>query len=179
MDRNTQKLHDQVNQAIIRCRRVYSMWAKENQVSYNRMLVLYTIREYGICTQKQVCDSYLLPCQTVNHVITEMRKEGILEINKEKSFGKEKALVLTKTGEAYSEKLLYSLSLMEERTVKRIGEERIREMTELFMEYDRILEETLAETLGKTLEKVSEKTSEKTSDEVLDLTLEEMDHEKG
>ena len=108
-----------------------------------------------------------------------MRKEGILEINKEKSFGKEKALVLTKTGEAYSEKLLYSLSLMEERTVKRIGEERIREMTELFMEYDRILEETLAETLGKTLEKVSEKTSEKTSDEVLDLTLEEMDHEKG
>ena len=47
MDHEIQKLHDQVNQAIIRCRRVYSVWAKKNKVSYNRMLVLYTIREYA------------------------------------------------------------------------------------------------------------------------------------
>lgn len=83
MDHEIQKLHDQVNQAIIRCRRVYSVWAKKNKVSYNRMLVLYTIREYGSCTQKQVCDSYMLPRQTVNHVITEMRKEGILAVSEE------------------------------------------------------------------------------------------------
>lgn len=29
MDHEIQKLHDQVNQAIIRCRRVYSVWAKK------------------------------------------------------------------------------------------------------------------------------------------------------
>lgn len=145
MNREIQKLHDQVNQAIIRCRRVYSMWAKENNVSYNRMLVLYTIREYGFCTQKQVCDSYLLPRQTINHVIAEMKKEGILEINKEKCTGKEKAFVLTKSGEEYSEKLLHSLSLMEERAVKQLGEERIRTMTKLFMEYDQVLEDSLEE----------------------------------
>lgn len=145
MDHEIQKLHDQVNQAIIRCRRVYSMWAKENNVSYNRMLVLYTIREYGFCTQKQVCDSYLLPRQTINHVIAEMKKEGILEINKEKCTGKEKAFVLTKSGEEYSEKLLHSLSIMEERAVKQLGEERIRTMTKLFMEYDQVLEDSLEE----------------------------------
>ena len=120
MDHEIQKLHDQVNQAIIRCRRVYSVWAKKNKVSYNRMLVLYTIREYGSCTQKQVCDSYMLPRQTVNHVITEMRKE-------------------------YSERLLHSLSLMEERAAAQLGAERIRMMTELFMEYDRVLEDALEE----------------------------------
>ena len=145
MDHEIQKLHDQVNQAIIRCRRVYSMWAKKNNVSYNRMLVLYTIREYGFCTQKQVCDSYLLPRQTINHVIAEMKKEGILEINKEKCTGKEKAFVLTKSGEEYSEKLLHSLSIMEERAVKQLGEERIRTMTKLFMEYDQVLEDSLEE----------------------------------
>ena len=145
MDHEIQKLHDQVTQAIIRCRRVYSMWAKENNVSYNRMLVLYTIREYGFCTQKQVCDSYLLPRQTINHVIAEMKKEGILEINKEKCTGKEKAFVLTKSGEEYSEKLLHSLSIMEERAVKQLGEERIRTMTKLFMEYDQLLEDSLEE----------------------------------
>ena len=89
MEYKIQKLYDQVNQAIIRCRGVYSMWAKNNNVSYNRMLVLYTIREFGFCTQKQICDSYLLPRQTVNHVITEMRKEGILAVSEEMSRGKE------------------------------------------------------------------------------------------
>ena len=138
MDHEIQKLHDQVNQAIIRCRRVYSVWAKKNKVSYNRMLVLYTIREYGSCTQKQVCDSYMLPRQTVNHVITEMRKEGILAVSEEMSRGKEKALVLT-------ERLLHSLSLMEERAAAQLGAERIRMMTELFMEYDRVLEDALEE----------------------------------
>ena len=113
MDHEIQKLHDQVNQAIIRCRRVYSVWAKKNKVSYNRMLVLYTIREFGFCTQKQICDSYLLPRQTVNHVISEMKKDGILVADLEKSTGKEKALVLTPEGERYSEKLLYSLSRMD------------------------------------------------------------------
>ena len=139
MDHEIQKLHDQVNQAIIRCRRVYSVWAKKNKVSYNRMLVLYTIREYGSCTQKQVCDSYMLPRQTVNHVITEMRKEGILAVSEEMSRGKEKALVLTESGEEHS------LSLMEERAAAQLGAERIRMMTELFMEYDRVLEDALEE----------------------------------
>ncbi len=145
MDYEVQKLHDRVNQAIIRCRRVYSMWAKEHKVSYNRMLVLYMIREYGFCTQKQVCDSYLLPPQTVNHVIKEMRKEGILELSVEKSHGKEKALVLTKGGEMYSEKLLYSLSIVEEKAAERLGAEKIKQMTELFMEYDQVMEEVLEE----------------------------------
>ena len=90
MEYKIQKLYDQVNQAIIRCRGVYSMWAKNNNVSYNRMLVLYTIREFGSCTQKQICDSYLLPRQTVNHVISEMKKDGILVADPEKSTGKEK-----------------------------------------------------------------------------------------
>ena len=83
MEYKIQKLYDQVNQAIIRCRGVYSMWAKNNNVSYNRMLVLYTIREFGSCTQKQICDSYLLPRQTVNHVISEMKKDGILVADRE------------------------------------------------------------------------------------------------
>lgn len=140
---DVQKLHAQVNQAIVRCRRVYSMWAKENKVSYNRMLVLYTIREYGFCTQKQVCDSYLLPPQTINHVITQMRKEAIIEVDKDKSCGKEKAFVLTQSGEAYAEKLLYSLDIMEERAAKRLGKEKIYRMTQLFMEYNQVLEESL------------------------------------
>ena len=137
---------NRLNKGIVQCRGVYSAWAASHSVSYHEMLVLYTIREFGFCTQKQICDSYLLPRQTVNHVISEMKKDGILVTDPEKSTGKEKALVLTPEGERYSEKLLYSLSRMEERAAKRLGEDKIRRMTELFMEYDQILEEALEET---------------------------------
>lgn len=106
MEYKIQKLYDQVNQAIIRCRGVYSMWAKNNNVSYNRMLVLYTIREFGSCTQKQICDSYLLPRQTVNHVISEMKKDGILVADPEKSTGKEKALVFDAGGRTVFGKII-------------------------------------------------------------------------
>ena len=78
-------------------------------------------------------------------MITEMRKEGILAVSEEMSRGKEKALVLTESGEEYSERLLHSLSLMEERAAAQLGAERIRMMTELFMEYDRVLEDALEE----------------------------------
>lgn len=37
------------------------------------------------------------------------------------SRGKEKALVLTESGEEYSERLLHSLSLMEERAAAQLG----------------------------------------------------------
>lgn len=140
---DTQKLHAQVNQAIIRCRRVYSMWAKRNKVSYNRVLVLLTIREYGFCTQKQVCDSYLLPPQTINHVIAEMKKEAILEIDKDRQRGKEKTFVLTESGEEYAEKILHSLDIMEERAAKQLGKEKIYMMTQLFTEYNQVLEDAL------------------------------------
>lgn len=140
---DTQKLHAQVNQAIIRCRRVYSMWAKRNKVSYNRVLVLLTIREYGFCTQKQVCDSYLLPPQTINHVIAEMKKEAILEIDKDRQRGKEKTFVLTKSGERYAEKILHSMDIMEERAAKQLGKEKIYMMTQLFTEYNQVLEGAL------------------------------------
>lgn len=53
--------------------------------------------------------------------------------------------MLTESGEEYSERLLHSLSLMEERAAAQLGAERIRMMTELFMEYDRVLEDALEE----------------------------------
>ena len=146
MDNESLNLINDINRAIIKFRGIYSTWSAVHGISYHEMLVIYTIREYGFCTQKQICDSYLLPRQTVNHVISEMKKDGILVTDPEKSTGKEKALVLTPAGERYSEKLLYSLSRMEERAAKRLGEDKIRRMTELFMEYDQILEEALEET---------------------------------
>ena len=145
MDHTTQQLHSKVNHAIIKCRGVYAQWAKRMGVTYNRMLVFYTIRDYGFCTQKQMSDQYLLPRQTVNNTVTALCREGLLEEDPSRRQGREKAYVLTDAGSAYSTRHLASLNAVEELAARRFGAERIREMADLVMEYDRALEDALEE----------------------------------
>lgn len=77
MDKQIQQLHDNVNHAIIKCRGIYSQWAKKCGSNHNRMLA--------------------------------------------------------------------SLNAIEERAAQIIGQERIRTMTVLVLEYDHALETALEE----------------------------------
>lgn len=143
LDKETQKLHDDVNRAIVECRDVYAQWSKRHGISYNKMLVYYTIREYGFCTQKMICDHYLLPRQTIHNVFLSMRSDGILAECADKGRGKEKVFELTEKGRAEAETLLKSIGQVEERAARQMGAERIREMTALFREYDCVLRRAL------------------------------------
>lgn len=90
MDRKTLQIINASNHSIIKLRGVYADWSRRHNINYNEMLVLYTIRENGYCTQKQVCDNYLLPRQTIHNVISRMREQGylILEPGKRRRTGK-------------------------------------------------------------------------------------------
>ena len=50
-------------------------------ISYNEMLVLYTLREFDFCTQKQIYDSYMLPRQAMSYTNSFMRANEILELS--------------------------------------------------------------------------------------------------
>ncbi|MCD8022931.1 MAG: MarR family transcriptional regulator [Lachnospiraceae bacterium] len=145
MENDTQKLLADLNQAVIQFRGLYSAWSKKHGISYNEMLVLYTIRDNGFCTQKQICDSYLLPRQTMNHVITDMRKRGLLTIRPEYSSGREKAFVLTREGQTYAAPLLNSLNQIEAQAIESAGCETIRSMTGTLMAFDSILKQAMDE----------------------------------
>lgn len=139
MEKKTEQILNDVNRAIIQFRGVYSEWSKRHHISYNEMLVLYTIREFGYCTQKQICDNYLLPRQTINNVITRMREANLLVLNKEKSERREKAFSLTAEGEKYAAEFLQSLNCIEEQAIDIMGRKKIAQMTELICEYDAAL----------------------------------------
>ena len=136
-------LVNNLNRAIIKFRGTYSAWSKRHHISYNEMLTLYTIREKGFCTQKQICDSYLLPRQTMNNVIIGMRENGLLELSPENSKGREKAFVLTEKGEAYAQPLLDSMNRFEEQAVALLGDEKLAALTALMLEYDQALGQAL------------------------------------
>ena len=149
MKSETLKLLNDVNSAIIKFRGIYSAWSYEHGISYNEMLVLYTIREQGYCTQKQICDSYLLPKQTMNHVFTVLRNQGILQYSNEKSVGKEKAYILSEQGKEYATPFLESLDTVELRAIELLGEDTLEHLTELLLQYDGALTKALEEKRQK------------------------------
>lgn len=139
MDRETLKLMNNINRAIIKCRGIYSAWSVAHGISYHEMLVLYTIREYGFCTQKQICDSYLLPKQTIHNVISSMRENGILIYDEKSSRNRQKAFVLTDKGREYAADFLKSLDAVEDRAIELLGGEKLHELTNLLFEFDSTL----------------------------------------
>ncbi len=130
-----------VNRAIIQFRGIYSAWSGKHGKSYHEMLVYYTIREYGYCTQKQICDNYLLPKQTIHNVIQAMRKCGILEEREGGKRGREKVFALTERGQAEEASFLRAMGDAESKALKKMGEEKLRRLTELLWEYDGALHE--------------------------------------
>ena len=143
MDKKKQQLFDDVNRAIIKFRGIYSEWSSIHRISYNEMLVLYTIREAGFCTQKQICDNYLLPKQTINNVMTALRQDGLLEYDEDHSKGHAKAFVLTAKGKEYAAPFLESLDEVESQALQLLGEEKLQALTGLLLEYDQALNQAL------------------------------------
>ena len=140
MDQESLKLLSEINRAIIQFRGLYAAWSKEHGISYHELLVLYTIREQGFCTQKQICDSYLLPRQTMNHVILDLRERGLLEQSPEHGIGREKAFVFSDQGKRYAQPLLDALNRMELQTLETFGKTNIRSMVRDVLAYDQALE---------------------------------------
>ena len=146
MKNKSLNLINDINRAIIQIRGIYTAWSAEHGISYHEMLVIYTIREFGFCTQKQICDSYLLPRQTINNVITGLRKKGVLVYSREHSIGREKAFMLSEKGEEYVTPLLASLDAMESGALAQFGSEKLSALTHLLLEYNKALYKTMDET---------------------------------
>lgn len=146
MKQENLKLLGDVNRAIIKFRGAYSEWSSKHGISYNEMLVLYTIRENSYCTQKQICENYLLPKQTIHNVIARMRKAGYLICDESHSSGREKAFALSKEGSAYAACFMESLDSMEAKALETLGTEKLQALTQLVREYGMALHQALDES---------------------------------
>ncbi|MDO4338959.1 MAG: MarR family winged helix-turn-helix transcriptional regulator [Eubacteriales bacterium] len=145
MEQENLKLLSDVNHTIIKFRGVYSEWSGRHGISYNEMLVLYTIRENSYCTQKQICENYLLPKQTIHNVIARMRKAGYLVCDESHNNGREKAFVLSQKGKAYAACFMESLDSMETRALETLGKEKLQALTQSVREYSMALYQALDE----------------------------------
>ena len=99
MNEEIRLLMSNVNTSIIQIRAAYAMWAKVHGLNYHEVLIFYAMRDNEECTQKKIADSYRLPKQTVNNIITSLKKNGYLTLIPGRKNAKEKILALTESGE--------------------------------------------------------------------------------
>lgn len=132
-----------VNRSVVRYRGFYARWAALHRLNYHELLVLYTINESGYCTQKQLCDDYLLPRQTIHNAISRMRRASILCVSPEHSRGHEKAFILTESGRQYAEPLMRDLAAVENTAIETLGPDNLKQLAELLDSYRNALRNAL------------------------------------
>lgn len=132
-----------VNSGIIRIRGAYAAWCSANGLNYYVMLVFYSLSYDKLRTQKEICDAYRIPKQSLNNVITTLRKDGYLELVPDEKNRREKVLILTEKGRTYAEEKMSSLKEMEEESIRLMGEEDMKMMIRLSARYSEILEDLM------------------------------------
>ena len=106
---------------------IYTQWAKNHGLSYNSLMVLTALSEIGPCTQRDICEGWLIPKQTVNTVVRDFEKKGYLEASKGKD-KKEKLISFTPLGKSFAESFLDEAAELENRVYDVLGKENAFEL---------------------------------------------------
>ncbi len=109
---------------------IYEKLAKKYGLNYNSLMVLYTMYEIDICTQKTVCQRYLIPKQTVHSILKEFEKKGYICFEANPSSKREKIIKLTPQGRLFADPVIEKVNYIEEKTMENIGYKNRRNLVE-------------------------------------------------
>lgn len=129
----------QVNKALSQTMDLYRLWAKKCNLNYHALLILYTLNDYGVCTQKQICEWWALPKQTVHGILLDFEKKGYLNIEMNPENKRERFISFTKEGASFSKAVLSQLHQMEEQAMQQLGAERSQQLLDCTMDYCKLL----------------------------------------
>lgn len=112
-----------VNNALSQTMDLYRIWAKKNNVNYNTLLVLYTLDDLQVCTQKAISTCWALPKQTVHGILMDFEKKKYVTIKTSEKNKRERLVCLTPLGKKYADTILSPLYRIEESVMQTMGKE--------------------------------------------------------
>lgn len=132
-----------VNIALSGTLDLYRIWAKRHQLNYNTLVILYTLDDYKTCTQKQICDWWALPKQTVHGILLDFEKQGYITITTNAENKRERLVVFTEKGERFAASILGQLHKMEERAMEKLDDEQRNQLINSNTKYYELLKEEI------------------------------------
>lgn len=128
---------------------LYSLWAASRNVNYYLLFVLYALDGQEAMTQKKVCACTGLTKQTVNSVVRSLREEGYVELVPGVEDRREKRILLTQKGAAYSGTLLEPLRELERRVFRIMGDDRAQQMIDTIRLFNTVFEKEMEREMGE------------------------------
>lgn len=119
---------------------LYRRWAQKRNLNYYMVSMLYILLSRDSITQKEFCENYEVPKQTLGNVIAPLKKDGIIILLPSLKDGREKLLYLTEKGRAYAEELLAPLLEIESAVMKKFSEAEMEQIVSLITEFSELLE---------------------------------------
>lgn len=132
-----------VNVALSGTLDLYRIWAKQHNLNYNSLVILYTLDEYKVCTQKQICEWWALPKQTVHGILLDFEKKNYIIIKENMDNKRERLITFTKSGKIYATSILGGLHQMEEHAMEKLGEEKRNQLIACNSQYFELLKEEI------------------------------------
>ena len=99
----------------------YDEFAKQSNVSYALLWVLYALNDGNSHTQIEISNDWELPKTTVNTVIKEIQKNGYVDLIPIKGKRREMSIVLTENGKKYADSVLADLYKKEAEVYKALS----------------------------------------------------------
>lgn len=132
-----------INTALSATLDLYRIWAKKHNLNYNTLVILYTLDDYKTCTQKQICEWWALPKQTVHGILLDFEKKGYITMTANQENKREKLITFTKRGKIFASSILEQLHKMEENAIRRLGEEYRNQLIACNTKYYELLREEI------------------------------------
>lgn len=117
---------------------VYEEWAKAHGMSVNSLLVLSAIHEGGKdCTQRKISQRWMIPKQTINMILKEFERKGMVELLPMQKDKRNKLIQFTQAGNEYADAIISKLRKVELYVIEEMGIERMKQLNDnmaLFVE---------------------------------------------
>lgn len=123
--------------------RVYNGYAKQFNLNENELACFYSLCKAGACTQKHICEEWLLSKQTVSALCKALMNKGYVEAVPHEGDQREKLLTLTDAGRAAAEPMIAPLLAAENAAIEAFGSERAAALVHEF----RALQQLLAQSV--------------------------------
>lgn len=129
----------------------FESYAKTQTVLLSEMFILYSFYHKKSLTQKDICDEWALPKQTVHTICKNLINQSFVEMHDNPSDKRAKLLSLTDTGENYAKSIIAPLLEIENNTAQSFGTERLDKLIQEFA----ILQQVFKEQMGVLIDGVN------------------------
>lgn len=136
------QLSAQYNALWIETNQLYETWARQRGMSLYELLVILSIVEAdGAVLQKDICQRFAIPKQTVNAIIKTLTGKGWLELKVSEQDRRSRKLSLTPKGSTQAVQIAQALQEHEAQVWLRLGLDRAEQLVEHTALYNRYFRE--------------------------------------